>query len=102
MHISALLIFYYSKFWQKNAKFLLTKCKVLHILKTMNKPLKMGDLVKPNLSEIARRLGKSRTWISLVWNRHFRGEKTRKEIAELLGIPYEELWGEPPLEDREK
>ncbi|WP_428985662.1 helix-turn-helix domain-containing protein [Thermodesulfovibrio yellowstonii] len=54
--------------------------------------LKKRDLVEPNLAAIARKIGKSRTWVSLVWNRRQKSRKTQELIAEALGIPYEELW----------
>lgn len=58
------------------------------------KELKKRDLIVPNLAAIARKIGKSRTWVSLVWNGHAKSRKTRRLIAEVLGIPYEEFWGE--------
>ncbi len=56
-------------------------------------PSDKKNLIKINISELARRTGKSRTWLSLVLNGHFKGLPTRKAIAEALGVPYEELWG---------
>lgn len=52
------------------------------------------NLIKINISELARRIGRSRTWVSLVLNGRVRGESTRKAIADALGVKYNELWEE--------
>ena len=44
--------------------------------------------------ELARRLGCTKTWISLVINGHAKSEWVRKGIAEALGEPYEKIWEE--------
>ncbi|ODA43273.1 hypothetical protein THER_2004 [Thermodesulfovibrio sp. N1] len=58
------------------------------------KEVKKSDLIRPNLSAIAKKIGKTRTWVSLVWNRRKKSRHTQELIAEALGIPYEELWGD--------
>lgn len=63
----------------------------------LNVPLPSRDkksLIKLNVTELANKLGKSRTWISLVLHGHKKGKETRKAIAKALGVPYEELWNE--------
>ncbi|MEJ5227225.1 hypothetical protein [Thermodesulfovibrio sp.] len=56
------------------------------------------NLIRINKAELARRIGRSRTWVTLVMNgktgNKRYGRPTRKLIAEALGVPYEELWGE--------
>jgi len=52
-----------------------------------------NKFIRINTVELAKSTGKSRTWISLVLNGHFKGKPTRRAIAEALGVPYEELWG---------
>lgn len=58
------------------------------------KEIKKRGLITVNIGELARKIGKSRTWTSLVWHGHAKSRKTRRLIAEALGIPYKELWGE--------
>lgn len=62
--------------------------------KMLIKEIKKRGLITVNIGELSRKIGQSRTWVSLVWNGRVKGKKTRKLIAEALGIPYEELWGE--------
>jgi|GEM_PF-2173071 len=47
-----------------------------------------------DVAKLARLIGKNRSWVSQVLYGHIKGEPTRKAIAEALGVPYEELWGE--------
>jgi len=63
-------------------------------MNTLLTPKTKNKLIRINIGEVAKATGKSRTWISLVLNGHFKGEPTRRAIAEALGVPYEELWGE--------
>lgn len=51
------------------------------------------SLIKINITELARAIGRSRTWVSLVLHGHRKSPATRKAIAEALGVPYERLWG---------
>lgn len=44
--------------------------------------------------QLAQKIGYSRTWVSLNLNGKRKSERTQRLIAEALGIPYEELWGE--------
>lgn len=44
--------------------------------------------------DIARHEGVTRTWVSLVLNRHARSRRIRKAIAKALGVSYKDLWGE--------
>lgn len=52
-----------------------------------------NNLIKVNLTALSKKIGRSLTWTSLVWNRKVKSRKTQELIAEALGIPYEELWG---------
>ena len=49
------------------------------------------NLIKINISELARRIGRSRTWVSLVLNGRVRVVSTRKAIAAALVAKYNEL-----------
>lgn len=51
------------------------------------------NLVKINRTELARAIGRSRTWVSLVLNGHKKSIATRRAIAEALNVPYVKLWG---------
>jgi len=46
--------------------------------------------------EIARRLNLSPQTVATVINRRGRSYRVERMIAELLGVPYEDLWGPPP------
>lgn len=56
------------------------------------------SLIRINVAELARVIGRSRTYTWLVLNGKLKGKRygrpTKKLIAEALGIPYEEFWGE--------
>lgn len=43
-------------------------------------------------ADIARELGVSRTWMSLVVNGHKKSDRIRKNIANKLSMTVEELW----------
>jgi len=47
-----------------------------------------------DVAKLARKIKKNRSWVSQVLYGHIKGEPTRRAIAEALGVPYEELWGE--------
>ena len=55
------------------------------------------------LAEIARDLGVSRTWVSLVVNRHKKSRRIQEAIANALGVSYESLWVKctPPRGERQ-
>ncbi len=50
------------------------------------------SLIKINITELARTIGKTRTWVSLVLHGHKKSTTTRKAIASALGVRVEELW----------
>ena len=43
-------------------------------------------------AELAREVGVSRTWISLVVNGHEKSKRIRKIVAHRLGLKVEDLW----------
>ena len=43
--------------------------------------------------EIARRLGVTKTWVSLIVNHKASSERVQRYIARLLNLPYEQVWG---------
>ncbi len=45
-----------------------------------------------SITELSRRIGISRTWVSLVINGHMKATETRKLIAAALGRKMQELW----------
>lgn len=45
-----------------------------------------------DVAKLARLIGKSRTWTSLVLYGHVRSEKTRQNIASALGVSIRDLW----------
>jgi len=51
------------------------------------------SLIKINITELARTIGRTRTWVSLVLNGHRKGDATRRAIAKALNMPYARLWG---------
>lgn len=59
----------------------------------MRKKIRARLLMKDiTLAEIARDLGVSRTWVSLVVNGHKKSRRIQAAIASALGVPYESLW----------
>lgn len=50
--------------------------------------------IKIDVTALARHIGLSRTYVSLVLHGHKKSKRARKLIAEALGIPYNELWGD--------
>jgi transcriptional regulator with XRE-family HTH domain len=46
------------------------------------------------IADVAREIGKSRTWTSLVINGNMKTSATRKAIAEALGVDVVTLWPE--------
>lgn len=54
------------------------------------------EMIKKGIrgAEIARRIGVDRTAIYKTLDGKIKSKKLRKAIAEALGVPYEELWGE--------
>lgn len=60
-----------------------------------NKKVKILLIEKDlNVSKLSKMIGRSRTWTSLVLYGNKKSIPTRKAIARVLGVPYEELWGE--------
>jgi len=51
-------------------------------------------LAKINISELARQNGVTPPWIHKVINRQALGTKTRRLIAQALGLSYRQVWGE--------
>jgi lambda repressor-like predicted transcriptional regulator len=47
-------------------------------------------------AQVARELNITRGGVSHIVKRKMRSYRVEKIIADRLGIPYEELWGEPP------
>lgn len=45
-----------------------------------------------SISEIARKAGVTREWVSLVVNGHKKSKKIRKVIAQAVGKSVDELW----------
>lgn len=45
-------------------------------------------------SDVYKALGISRQYLWYIMNGKRQGGKKKQELAELLGVPYEELWGE--------
>ena len=43
-------------------------------------------------AELAREVGVSRTWVSLVVNGHKRSDRIRKVVAQRLGVAVSDLW----------
>lgn len=59
----------------------------------MGKKIRARLLMKGiTLAEIARGLGVSRTWVSLVVNGHKKSRRIQEAIADALGVSYESLW----------
>ncbi|WP_164994774.1 helix-turn-helix domain-containing protein [Candidatus Kuenenia stuttgartiensis] len=59
----------------------------------MRKKIRARLLMKDiTLAEIARGLGVSRTWVSLVVNGHKKSPRIQRAIADALGVSYESLW----------
>jgi len=54
------------------------------------------EMIKKDVkgAEIARRIGVNRSAISKTIDGKIKSYRLRKAIAEALGVPYEELWGE--------
>jgi lambda repressor-like predicted transcriptional regulator len=50
------------------------------------------DLYRINITALAKRIGRTRTWVSLVLNGHEKSPVTRGLIASALGVRIEELW----------
>lgn len=62
----------------------------------MNKEIKKTLIDKDlSVTEVARKIHRSRTWVSLVINGHEKSEDARKAISRVLGVPYKDLWREP-------
>lgn len=62
----------------------------------MNKVIKKTLIDKDlSITEVARKISRSRTWTSLVINGHEKSEDARKAISKALGVPYNDLWREP-------
>ena len=66
----------------------------------MNKKRHITRLIKSQMvlrgitfSMLARRIGVSRYWVSAIVNGRAKSERVRKEVANILGVPYEEIWG---------
>lgn len=60
----------------------------------MNRKVKSEMALKGLTSrEVAREIGCSETWFSLVINGHRKSPRVRKAIAETLGVSYKSLWG---------
>lgn len=53
-----------------------------------------------SIAELARRIGKSRTWTSLVINGNMKSPATRMLIARGLGVKVQELWPEDEIKVR--
>lgn len=53
-----------------------------------------NNIVRVNFSALARAIGRERSYVWRVWTGRVKSRKTQELIAEALGIPYEELWGE--------
>ena len=62
--------------------------------KSLTKETKKTGLIKVDITKLAKKVGRTRTWVSLVWHGHRKSKPTRRAIAEALGVPYEELWDE--------
>ncbi|MBI5205089.1 MAG: hypothetical protein HZA11_09245 [Nitrospirae bacterium] len=52
------------------------------------------DLYRINITALAKRIGRTRTWVSLVVNGHEESPVTRELIASALGVTVNELWPE--------
>ncbi|MDA8106176.1 MAG: hypothetical protein M0Z71_12465 [Nitrospiraceae bacterium] len=50
------------------------------------------DLLRINVTALAERIGRTRTWTSQVLHGHEKSPLTRKLIAEALGMKVEDLW----------
>jgi len=46
--------------------------------------------------QIVQKLGLQPATVSGVINRHRRSRRIEETIVEILGLPYEDLWGSPP------
>ena len=67
--------------------------KIFNMLnKMLTNEAKKTGLVKVDITKLAKKINRTRTWVSLVWHGHRKSIPTRKAIAEALGVPYEELW----------
>jgi len=57
--------------------------------------IKAGLILKGiSCGQLARKLGVSRTWMSLVVCSRVKSRRIQQAIADALEIPYEKLWGE--------
>ncbi len=62
----------------------------------MNKVIKKTLIDKElSVADVARKIHRSRTWVSLVINGRKKSEGSRRAIAKALGARYEDLWHEP-------
>ncbi|KAF0145068.1 MAG: hypothetical protein FD156_1179 [Nitrospirae bacterium] len=50
------------------------------------------DLYRINITALAKRIGRTRTWVSLVINGHETSPVTRELIASALGVRVADLW----------
>lgn len=51
-------------------------------------------LYRVDVTALARRIGRTRTWVSLVLHGHKKSRVTRELIASALGTTVEDLWAE--------
>ena len=61
----------------------------------LNNPLRneaKKSLYRLDVTALARRIGRTRTWTSLVLHGHEKSPVTRELIAAALGVRVEELW----------
>jgi len=53
-----------------------------------------------SIAELARRIGMSRTWVSLVINGNMKSPETRRRIADELKVKVQALWPEEETKKR--
>jgi DNA-binding Xre family transcriptional regulator len=58
----------------------------------LSKMVNKKNLYKVNITALAGRIGRTRTWTSLVWNGHEKSLATRQLIADALGIQVGDIW----------
>jgi len=61
---------------------------------SLTEKVKKTDLIRPNITKLAKAIGYNRSYVSQVWNRRRKSKPVQKAIAQALGISYEELWEE--------
>lgn len=68
----------------------------------MNKKLKIILIERDmSITDLAKKVGITRSWLSLVLNGHHKSYHTRIKISRLLNISYEELWEQDANDERQ-